>query len=202
MCSSISELLLANWLDHMRLCVAPRAFHITRGDRRKVNQSSLTLEKGGLRAVYRLAGQFMKLDRNGAHLLVQVRVAALYGELKSRERSIPRRSRVKEKYDGKLAHASWMHCEVRGGQRSHSPGTVRYRLTSRGDTNGAWFPQELRTYDTTAATSASLSTGPNGCMPYGRGLPWVLGGYPPFNTIRIGLIEEVMVIARLPASGG
>lgn len=47
----------------------------------------------------------------------------------------------------------------------YSSGTLRYLFTSRALTAGASLPHEARRYVTTAATSRSSITGPNGGMP-------------------------------------
>ena len=57
-----------------------------------------------------------------------------------------------------------------------SSGAERRLLTCCGDTGVPWLPHDIRMYVTTAATSVSDSACANGGMPYGRGLPPVLGG--------------------------
>ena len=57
-----------------------------------------------------------------------------------------------------------------------SSGAERRLLTCCGDTGVPWLPHDIRMYVTTAATSVSDSACANGGMPYGCGLPSVLGG--------------------------
>jgi hypothetical protein len=72
----------------------------------------------------------------------------------------------------------------------------RTRWTSKGTTGPAEFPQLVRTKEATAATSASLMLWPNGGIPYGRGLPAVVGGNPPVRMTRTKLDGEDIVAVR------
>ena len=60
--------------------------------------------------------------------------------------------------------------------RDQSSGAERKLLTCCGDTGVPWLPHDIRMYVTTAATSVSDKACANGGMPYGCGLPSVLGG--------------------------